>query len=287
MVTTERTIELTDQEADLEHVHKELLMVALVLRSQAPALYNRRVCIFVDAMTTVAYICNWGGPSLFLSRIVKLIWSICARFGIRIVQVSHISGGMMISVGVDALSRPYRFAKGSEMDRDDWRLIRSQFVWLQERLGCVFSIDRMASRVNARCDAYISVCDVDSGSEARSAFLVDWTRQRRPGSPVNYCFPPFALIPRVLQHLRECGASATIIVPNWPSQSWWPDLMEMQSAILAFPSGPVFERIRDRSWTPVTKQSFQALAVSVRPPTSLACIHSAGSGLGGINHVSH
>ena len=89
IVTADGTIELTDSEADLEHVHKELLMVALVLRSQADRLYNRRVCIFVDAVASMAYICDWGGPSIFLTRLVKLIWSICARFGIRIVQVSH------------------------------------------------------------------------------------------------------------------------------------------------------------------------------------------------------
>ena len=72
-VHTAGTIELTDSEAEMEHVHKELLMVALVLRSQAEQLRSRRVCIFVDAVATVAYICNWGGPSLFLCRIVKLI----------------------------------------------------------------------------------------------------------------------------------------------------------------------------------------------------------------------
>ena len=263
IVTADGTIELTDSEADLEHVHKELLMVALVLRSQADRLYNRRVCIFVDAVASVAYICNWGGPSIFLTRLVKLIWSICARFGIRIVQVSHIAGTEMITVGVDALSRPYKFSKGGEMDRDDWRLRRSQFEWLQQQLGTRFTIDRMASRANRRCEAFCSVSDVDPDSEARSAFLVDWNVQRSGQTPVNYCFPPFALIGRVIQHVREGKARATIIVPDWPSQAWWPELMELSEVVLAFEHGPVFERVRDKEWQPVTKQSFRALAVTV------------------------
>ena len=113
------------------------------------------------------------------------------------------------------------------MDRDDWRLRRPQFEWLQQQLGTCFTIDRMASRANRRCEAFCSVSDVDPDSEARSAFLVDWSVQRSGQTPVNYCFPPFALIGRVIQHVRECKARATIIVPDWPSQAWWPELMEL------------------------------------------------------------
>ena len=241
VITSAGTIELTDSEATLEHVHKELLMVELVLRSLHASLTNRRICIFVDAKTTVAYLSNWGGPSLICCRILKRIWSICARFGIRIVQVSHISGNTMISVGVDALSRPPKLGRGGEAGRDDWRLMQHRFDWLQQQFGRL-TIDRMASRANTRVpDAFCSINSAEPDSEGCSAFATDWNRQRTIRSPSNYCFPPFALIPRVLQHIRECRAWAVLIVPNCPSQAWWAELTCMAVTVTPFPGrDPVF-----------------------------------------------
>ena len=264
VTTSQGTIELTDAECDMHHVHKELFMVLLVLRAKCSDLRNRRVGIFVDAVTTVAYLCNWGGPSLWCCRMVKRVWSICARFGIRIVQVSHIKGTVMITAGVDALSRPYKFARGSEAGRDDWRLMDYFFEWLQRKV-CVFTIDRMASRSNTRCKSFCSMDSTDPDAEACSAFAVDWTTQRLVRSSMNYCFPPFSLIPRVLQHIRECGAWAVVVVPDWPSQSWWGDLASMAVQFLPFPEGPVFETVSDGQWQPVIKMSFRPLAVVVSP----------------------
>ena len=269
-ITSAGTIDLTDSEHAWHHVHKELLAVYLSLKSQCRKLNNRRICIFVDAKTTVAYLNNWGGPKLVCCRLMRRIWGVCARNGIRIVQVSHIAGDKMITVGVDALSRPYRFARGGEADRDEWRLMHTMFQWLQEQLHTRFTIDRMASRSNAQvrpgaCSAYCSMSSVDPSAVGRSAFLVDWNEQRLYpfGQCQNYCFPPFAFIPRVLQHVRECRASATLIVPNWPSQAWWADLMALKTVVLEFPDGPVFERVCDGEWQPVTRMSFRPLAVVV------------------------
>ena len=148
--------------------------------------------------------------------------------------------------------------------------MHSLFQWLQEQLHCRFTIDRMASRSNAQvrpgaCSAYCSMSSADPSAEGRSAFLVDWNEQRhyRRGVCRNYCFPPFAFIPRVLQHVRECRSMATIIVPHWPSQAWWADLMALKTVVVEFPEGPVFERVLDGTWQPVTKMSFRPLAVVV------------------------
>ena len=139
------TIELTDLEADMHHVHKELIRVVLAVSLRQLELENKQVCLLVDSTTSVAYIANWGGPSITCNRIVRRLRSICGRFGIRIVQVSHIAGSVMITSGVDALSRPYKFARGSEADRDDWRLCDRAFQWLQQVTAVVFTVDRMAS----------------------------------------------------------------------------------------------------------------------------------------------
>ena len=52
------TIELTDVEADMHHVHKELIGVVLTVASRRLELENKRVCLLVDSTTSVAYIAN-------------------------------------------------------------------------------------------------------------------------------------------------------------------------------------------------------------------------------------
>jgi len=42
-----------------------------------------------------------------------------------------------------------------------------------------------------------------------------------------YAFPPFSLITRVLQKIREEKATGLVLVPKWPAQPWWPKLMQM------------------------------------------------------------
>jgi len=38
------------------------------------------------------------------------------------------------------------------------------------------------------------------------------------------CIPPFSVIQRVLQKISEEEATGLLLVPNWPTQTWWPYL---------------------------------------------------------------
>ena len=263
--STEGTIELTDDEAMMHHVHKELWGVFLAVASRRWELQDRRVCVLVDATTTVAYLSNWGGPSLTCNRMVKKLWGLCAVFNIRIVQISHIAGSVMITSGVDALSRPYRFARGKEMDRDDWRLREAVFQNLQHLLGTSFTVDRMATRANRRCIQFCSHSSVDPECFGVSAFSVDWKVDKNGEEAVNYCFPPFYLIARILEHVKECKSSVALLVPWWPSQHWWPDLMRMCTRVWRFPvEEPLFERVKDGEWSVVTgRLSFEPIVCVV------------------------
>ncbi|CAC5383937.1 unnamed protein product [Mytilus coruscus] len=50
------------------------------------------------------------------------------------------------------------------------------------------------------------------------AFTVDWRG-------INGLFvPPVSLIPRALMYMRQCKAVGTLILPYWPSASYWPML---------------------------------------------------------------
>ena len=55
---------------------------------------------------------------------------------------------------------------------------------------------------------------------------VDALAQKDWGSVKNYVNAPFALIPKVLQIVKE-QAVATIIAPKWPAQTWYRDLVSM------------------------------------------------------------
>ena len=151
------------------------------------------------------------------------------------------------------------------MDRDDWRLRDAVFQNLQHLLGTIFTVDRMATRANRRCMQFCSHSSVDPECFGVSAFSVDWTVDRNGEEAVNYCFPPFYLIARVLEHVKECKASVALLVPWWPSQHWWPDLMRMCTRVWRFPvEEPLFERVKDGEWSVVTgRLSFEPIVCVV------------------------
>ena len=47
--------------------------------------------------------------------------------------------------------------------------------------------------------------------------------------------PPFDGFPRVVQKLKQSGAKAILIVPNWPRQSWFKDIMDISIDIVELP----------------------------------------------------
>ena len=42
-----------------------------------------------------------------------------------------------------------------------------------------------------------------------------------------YAFPPFCIINKVLQKISEEKATGVMVIPYWPTQSWWPYLTNM------------------------------------------------------------
>jgi len=42
-----------------------------------------------------------------------------------------------------------------------------------------------------------------------------------------YAFPPFAMIPSVLEKIAQDGADVALIVPYWPQRPWFPKLLSL------------------------------------------------------------
>ena len=68
--------------------------------------------------------------------------------------------------------------------------------------------------------------------EARSVLALevdalqqDWSKEK------NYAFPPFCLIMRVLAKLREQGGELILVTPLWPTQAWYPTLLDMSVSL--------------------------------------------------------
>ena len=47
--------------------------------------------------------------------------------------------------------------------------------------------------------------------------------------------PPFEVFPRVVQKLKQSDAKAISIVPNWPKQTWFKDIMDISIDIVELP----------------------------------------------------
>ncbi len=105
-------------------------------------------------------------------------------------------------------------------DRDDWFVKGRVFREAEARWG-PHSIDRMADSWNTKLPRFDAVW-LCPGVESVETFARDWQGEN------NWVVPPFRLIFDVLLHVAECQALATLVVPQWEGQPWWPQLEEMR-----------------------------------------------------------
>ena len=156
---------------------------------------NIHVRILSDNTTMCAYINKFGGKKGDLNEIACELWLWCISNKIHL-SAAHIPG--YTNDDADKLSRVYK-------DDLEWSLDQSVF----KRIKCVYSeisIDMFASRLNAKLKKYVSFYP-DHLANATNAFMLDWSRE------LLYMFPPFSLIPRILQKVQTDKAEAVLIAP--------------------------------------------------------------------------
>ena len=127
-----------------------------------------------------------------------------------------------LNVRADMLSRV--------VDHDDWCLNPAVFRWLDSLWG-PHTVDRFADHNNCQVTRFNSRCWCP-GSEAVDAFTVNWSTEN------NWWCPPVALVPRVISHARVCGASGTLIVPEWPASPFRLACFESCSWAVCYFYGP-------------------------------------------------
>ena len=173
--------------------------------------YNCSILIRSDNATVVSYINKQGGSvSHDVCDLALELWEFCINRNI-IIRASHLSG--VSNTRADRLSR---------MNHCDhsYFLIQEYFDILQEKLSFSLKIDCFASRLNFKTEKFISrFCDPMSSWV--DAFSTIWTDN-------VYLFPPYPLINRVIsKFISDKTGHGLLICPYWPSQSWFPSLLEM------------------------------------------------------------
>ena len=101
--------------------------------------------------------------------------------------------------------------------RTEWKLNDSIFSDMLKHFKFKPVIDLFASRINNQLPRFFSFRP-DPEAEVINAFSVNWH------SIPFYCFPPFSSIGKVIRKIINDNASGILVVPNWPSQFWYPTL---------------------------------------------------------------
>ena len=188
---------------------KELLAVLLTLKRLLHLVRNKTVQILSDSVTTCAFINFQGGAIKTLDIIARNIWDLSIRNSITI-QAKHLAG--KLNSEADRLSRlPPQY---------EWYIHPSVFQYIDKLFG-PHSIDRFASMLTHQLPRYNTLY-WDPGTEG-----VDALHQRNWPSEINFVNPPFRLLQKVVDHIQQTRAEATVIAPFWRAQPWLYLLQEM------------------------------------------------------------
>ena len=183
----------------------ELLAVLFGLQCLAASDSDCELLLRVDNTTALAYVNRMGGIRFpDLNGLSRKIWNWCEARNIWL-YASYIRSSDNIEA--DAESR--RITSETE-----WSLSPRFYDRIVSAFGLP-EIDLFASRPNAKCQSYVS-WDRDPEAFAIDAFTLSWKQF------FFYAFPPFAILPRVLQKIAFDKASGILVVPYWKTQSWYP-----------------------------------------------------------------
>ncbi|MBV2113508.1 MAG: reverse transcriptase-like protein [Candidatus Thiodiazotropha sp. (ex Ctena orbiculata)] len=189
----------------------ELMAISIALKFAHPHIINSTVLICTDNTTVVSYIRKQGGthsPDLCLETWKMFHW--CQQNNINIV-VRHIPG--KFNILADRLSRVTKPIK------TEWSLKQSVVNTICQMTNFP-NIDLFATRLNHKMPLYVSPIP-DSQALAIDALTMDWSRISA------YAFPPFHLIPAVLNKVQRSQCKIVLIAPLWPNRPWFPDLLNL------------------------------------------------------------
>lgn len=183
----------------------EMKAAFFALKIFAKDLHDVNVLLNIDNTCSIAYINNQGGVVPTLNSLANDIWLWCKTRNLWI-TARHIPG--VKNSLADFKSRNFN-------DNLEWSLRQDIYDDIVDKWGHP-EVDLFASRINHKTKRYVSL-EPDPNSIAVDAFAVNWS-----DLGLCYAFPPFNMIGKVLQKCAREKAQLVLIVPNWPTQHWFP-----------------------------------------------------------------
>ena len=160
--------------------------------------------------TAVGYINHMGGcKSVACDTVDKSIWEwfIPKRIWLTAVYIPGPTNAI-----ADSLSRTH-------VSDHEWQLSKEIFQKITTKIPH-FSIDLFAYMLNTPIDRYAS-WHPDANASIVDAFSLSWEKE------YLYEFPPFCLIPKCRGKISSEQAEGLLMVPAWPTQTWYPILLQM------------------------------------------------------------
>ena len=200
----------TAEEAKLHINILELKAILFGLKSFFPGVRDKHIRIQSDNSTAVAYVNNKGGvKSIDCHRQAKAIWEWALPRNINL-SAEHLPGSD--NTMADKASRIFD-------ENTEWALDSTVYHKIQAHFT-KFDIDLFASRLNAKNNIYSS-WKPDPNAAFVDAFTSNWNDY------TFYAFPPFSIVMKTLTKIRTDVATGVLICPIWPTQAWFPKVMQM------------------------------------------------------------
>ena len=201
--------------ADQKKLHINVLEILAIHLGMLDLLgHVRNACILIksDSTNACSYIRKMGGLKNWeMVQISTQIWEL-ALSNKNFLVVQHIQGKK--NVQADFLSRV--------KDRSDFQLNTEVFQKIDMLRGPLI-LDLFATKWNRQTQEFVSWLPIKE-AKATDALKFVWPKQG------NYAFPPFGLIPKVIAKIRNSLSTAVLITPNWKTNSWYGQLMQMSIA---------------------------------------------------------
>ena len=238
---------LWKNDEELLHINaKELLAVVHAVHRFAHELRGRVVDFRVDNVTAVAYLRGAGGAHPHLTVIARQALETLLKLRTQAV-FHHLRG--VLNIVADALSRgkfvPVLTHQHGQLDPDDIQLRPDLFAHL-DRLWGPHTVDRFSRAASAHTPRFWSRV-LEPGCEGINSLTAHW------GGENNWVFPPLHMLLPVLNHILRCQAAATVVLPLWPAQPWWPVLCSIAVDMMELPPSPMLRNgvsiaDKNKSW---------------------------------------
>ena len=213
----------SDLEKSLHINVLELKAVFLALKHFRLQCQNQTVLVATGNSTVVAYINKQGGThSVEMCAVLWRIMSWCHRFKISL-RARHIPG--CLNVIADSLFR------STQIQSTEWSLHPQVFKRICTKWFTP-QVDLFATRLNHKLPLYVSPVP-DQNAWNIDALNISWS------SLVAYAYPPTALLPKVIQKVRQYNCLLILIAPGCPGMPWFWDLVHLSVEVpLQLPASP-------------------------------------------------